>query len=36
MQVFFAWDRYEFENGYLRLEYDALKQNIRMLTIGQL
>jgi hypothetical protein len=36
MQIFFAWDRYEFENGYLRLEYDALKQNIRMLTIGQL
>ncbi len=35
MQIFFAWDRYEFENGYLRLEYDALKQNIRMLTIGQ-
>jgi hypothetical protein len=36
MQIFYAWDRYEFENGYLRLEYDALKQNIRMLTIGQL
>ncbi len=35
MQVFYAWDRYEFENRYLRLEYDALNQNIRMLTIGQ-
>jgi hypothetical protein len=36
MQVFYAWDRYEFENGYLRLEYDDSKENIRMLTIGQL